>query len=44
MCKQKMIVATTTVLHNYICAHTSGDINFEQVKHDEDYEPTILEK
>jgi hypothetical protein len=41
MWKQKMIVVTTMVLHNYICEHISGDIDFERVERDEDYEPTI---
>jgi hypothetical protein len=39
-----MIVVVTMVLHNYIHEHTSGDINFECVEHDEDYKPTIPER
>jgi hypothetical protein len=35
-----MIVLVTMVLHNYIREHTSGDIDFERVEHDEDYELT----
>jgi hypothetical protein len=29
------------ILHNYIRENTSGDIDFERVEGDEDYEPTI---
>jgi hypothetical protein len=36
MWKQKMIVVATMVLHNYICEHGSGDIDFDRVDHDED--------
>jgi hypothetical protein len=44
MWKQKMIVVTTMVLHNYIHEYTSGDINFEYVEHVEHYEPMIMER
>jgi hypothetical protein len=44
MWKQKMIVVMTMVLHNYVREHASGDVDFELVEHDEDYEPTILER
>jgi hypothetical protein len=39
-----MIVVMTMVLHNYVREHASGDVDFELVEHDEDYEPTILER
>jgi hypothetical protein len=29
------------ILHNYIREHKSGDLNFDRVERDEDYEPTI---
>jgi hypothetical protein len=44
LCKQKMIVVSTMILHNYIRKHISGDVDFEQVERDEDYEPTILKR
>jgi hypothetical protein len=44
MWKQKVIVMMTMTLHNYIREHTSGDIDFERVERDEDYEITILER
>jgi hypothetical protein len=44
MWKQKMIVLVTIVLHNYICENTSGNIDFERVEHDEDYEHMKLER
>jgi hypothetical protein len=34
----------TMVLHNYIREHTSGDIDFERLECDEDYEITIPER
>jgi hypothetical protein len=39
-----MIVVATMILHNYVCEHASGDVDFECVEHDEDYEPTMLER
>jgi hypothetical protein len=44
LCYFIIIVVATIVLRNYICEHTSDDIDFERVKHDEDYEPTILKR
>jgi hypothetical protein len=44
MWKQNMIIVPTMILHNYICEHTSGDIDFEHVEHDEYYEFTIPER
>jgi hypothetical protein len=44
MWKQKMIVVATIGLHNYVCEHASGDVNFKHVERDEDYEPTIRER
>jgi hypothetical protein len=45
MCKQKKkIVVATMVLHNYIREHKSGDVDFDRVECDEDYEPTIPER
>jgi hypothetical protein len=32
------------VLHNYIREHKSGDMDFDHVERDEDYEPTIPER
>ena len=42
--KQKMIVVGTMVLHNFIREHQSGDLDFDRVERDEDYEPTIPER
>jgi hypothetical protein len=39
-----MIVVATMVLHNFIREHKSGDLDFDRVEWDEDYEPTILER
>jgi hypothetical protein len=39
-----MIVVATMVLYNYIREHGSGDIDFDCVDRDEDYEPTIPER
>jgi hypothetical protein len=44
MWKQKKIVAVTMVLHNHIREHKSGDMDFDRVERDEDYEPTIPER
>jgi hypothetical protein len=44
MWKQKMIVVATMILYNYVHEHASGNVNFECVERDEDYEPTILER
>jgi hypothetical protein len=44
MCKQTKIVVATMVLHNYIREHKSGDMDFDHVECDEDYEPTIPER
>jgi hypothetical protein len=44
MWKQKKIVVVTMVLHNYICEHKSGDMDFDRVERDENYEPTILKR
>jgi hypothetical protein len=32
------------ILHNYIREHKSGDLDFDRVERDEDYEPTIPER
>jgi hypothetical protein len=44
MWKQKMIIVATMILHNYIREHKSGDLDFDHVERDEDYEPTIPER
>jgi hypothetical protein len=44
MWKQKMLVMATMVLHNYVREHANGNVDFERVECDEDYEPTILER
>jgi hypothetical protein len=44
MWKQKMIVVVTMILHNFIREHNSGDVDFDLVERDEDYEPTIPER
>jgi hypothetical protein len=44
MCKKKKIVVVPMVLHNYIREHKSGDMDFDHVERDEDYEPTIPER
>jgi hypothetical protein len=40
---QKMILAATMTLHNYIRAHDRDDIHFERFDRDPDYVPTIPE-
>jgi hypothetical protein len=44
MWKQKMIIVATMILHNYIREHKSGDLDFDRVERDDDYEPTIPER
>jgi hypothetical protein len=44
MWNQKKIIVVTMVLHNHIREHKSGDMDFDRVERDEDYEPTILER
>jgi hypothetical protein len=39
-----MIVVGTIVFHNFIHEHQSGDLDFDRVERDEDYEPTIPER
>jgi hypothetical protein len=34
----------TMVLHNYICEHKSGNIDFKRVERNEDYETKVLER
>jgi hypothetical protein len=38
-----MIVVATMILHNFIREHNSGDVDFDHVERDEDYELTIPE-
>jgi hypothetical protein len=42
--KQKMILIGLMVIHNFIRDHNSGDLDFERVERDENYEPTIPER
>jgi hypothetical protein len=42
--KQNMIAMGTMVVHNFICEHKSGDLDFDCVKRDEDNEPTISKR
>lgn len=44
MCKQKMIVAATMVLHNFIREHGSEDLDFANADRDPNYAPTIPER
>jgi hypothetical protein len=41
---QKKVVATTMVLHNFICQHASGDVDFTNFDRDPNYVPTIPER
>lgn len=41
---QKMIVAVTMTLHNYVRAHDREDIHFERCDRDPDYMPEIPER
>ena len=41
---QKMIVAATMTLHNYIRAHDREDVHFARCDRDPDYVPTIPER
>lgn len=41
MTKQKMIVAATMALHNFIREHGSGDWHFRRCDRDSNYVPTI---
>jgi hypothetical protein len=41
---QKMIPIGLMVIHNFIREHNSGDLVFERVERDENYEPTIPER
>jgi hypothetical protein len=38
---QKMIIATTMTLHNYVRHHDKGDLHFRRVERDPNYVPTI---
>jgi hypothetical protein len=42
--KQKMIPIGLMVIHNFICEHNSGDLDFKRVERDEDYEPIVPER
>jgi hypothetical protein len=44
MWKQKMIILAIMILHNYIHEHKSGDLDFDRVERDEDYEPIIPDR
>lgn len=39
-----MKVVATMVLHNVFSEHKSGDLDFDRVEQDEDYEPPIPER
>ena len=41
---QKMIVAATMTLHNYVRAHDREDVHFARCDMDPNYVPTILEQ
>jgi hypothetical protein len=41
---KKKIVVATMVLYNYIHEHKSGDMDFDRVECDEDYELTMPER
>jgi hypothetical protein len=42
--KQKKIPVGLMVVHNFIREHNSGDLDFDRVERDENYEPTISER
>jgi hypothetical protein len=42
--KQKKIPVGLMVVHNFIREHNSGDLDFDRVERDENYEPTIPER
>jgi hypothetical protein len=42
--KQKKIIVGTMVVNNFIHEHNSGDLDFDRVERDDDYEPTISER
>lgn len=39
-----MIVVATMVLHNVLSEQKSGDLDFDRMEQDEDYEPPIPER
>jgi hypothetical protein len=40
----KKIIVGTIVVNNFIREHNSGDLDFDPVERDDDYEPTIPER
>jgi hypothetical protein len=44
MLTQKKVVAVTMVLHNFICEHTSGDVDFANFDRDPNFVPTMPER
>jgi hypothetical protein len=42
--EEKKIIVGTMVVNNFIRDHNSGDLDFDRVERDDDYEPTVSER